>query len=461
MFSRRSTMGIFGYVVSAQFGDQGVESRADIRRIFIPDSVQAVVASGFELPGDKGAGALYIRGTADGLMSLKDARGNWWNLCAGSEVWAGWFGVLGKGDDTVAMQRAIDHIAAQPQGGTVRISAGTYKIRQQRGLVELANRQPENEIEHSDRVDRQAYCLHLPNNVALIGEFGVVFKGAYVFGDAGLKQLVCITFHQSPLVENIRIDNITFSDYFVAVGIFVPYTTVLCCFERLTFLNCAIGLYSRGLERCCFERTIGQGTGALVVVGGHWSRGAGDYNEGGGFSDKTDFGTIHNIYQRPFGEAEREIDEYFDTYFFKSKTPKLGKNDTGSDISNNPRFPYRGICGRAVYLMARYGRPNNANRFGLVSHSYAPRAAVWIDVAVACVGQLVYLEGCGYRDNVKRLDPIGVTGIDPYLGAGVRVPAFVRGIACTIDAQFVFAHALNPGNTNFEATFWCDLEVKD
>ncbi|QRG05893.1 hypothetical protein EZH22_23155 [Xanthobacter dioxanivorans] len=169
-----------------------------------------------------------------------------------------------------------------------------------------------------------------------------------------------------------------------------------------------------------------------------------------------------------FGDAERGIDNYFDEYFFKSQNNSsrlVVLNDLGSSIaralpdrSPATHFSYKGICGRSVYIMARHGRPSNANYFRMITHAFAPRAAVWIDHAVACSGEIVYLEGCGYKDNVKRKGPIGVEVTDPYLGDGVRVPAFVRGYTCMLDAQFVFGQRLVTRNELPDRfAFWCDL----
>ena len=72
----------------------------------------------------------------------------------------------------------------------------------------------------------------------------------------------------------------------------------------------------------------------------------------------------------------------------------------------------------------------------------------------------MYLESCGYRDNMNRIDPIGESFADPYLGPGVRVPAFVRGIKCIIEAQFVFGQALNPGNEFPDNASACNLLVQ-
>ena len=436
-----------------------IPDRTTLQSVCVERGVVAIILGGFSELGDNGAGAIYIRGSSSGPMPIGDADGNWWNLSAPNEVWAGWFGMLGREDDTLAMQKAIDYVASQPAGGTVRIARGRYQIAHASKSALIGN-----EI-IGDRLNKQfefqSYCLRLPSRVAIVAERGTEFEGSYKFGSATQGDVVCFCSVDEPVVQNISIENVTFISYFIGIAIFRPSTVVLSSFIGNRFVNCAIGFYSRGLERCRFDWTIGQGTGALIVIGGHWSTFDDKYDEGGGFSDKTTFGTIHNIYARVFGQDEASIDQYFDEIIFRTQGGTLQAKKEGDYVPISNRFPYRGICGRAVYIMARHARPNNANTFALLTHAYAPRPALWIDAAIACVGQLVYLEGCGYRDNVRRIDPIGVTCIDPYLGAGVRVPAFVKGLACTIDAQFVVGRALNPNNTLKNNAFGCDLEIAE
>ena len=166
---------------------------------------------------------------------------------------------------------------------------------------------------------RQAYCLRLPDNIALFGEGIVCFKGNYVYGNASHEELVCIVGHNEDIVTNISVTNITFEFYFFGVGVFKAATVVLSNFVNMRFVNCAIGLYARGLERCSFVGTTAHATGAVIVVGGQWATKDDIYSEAGGFGDKVDFGTIHNIYGRVFGRNEENIDRYFDKFFFKTE----------------------------------------------------------------------------------------------------------------------------------------------
>ncbi|MDA9479225.1 hypothetical protein XI03_33010 [Bradyrhizobium sp. CCBAU 65884] len=246
-------------------------------------------------------------------------------------------------------------------------------------------------------------------------------------------------------MQDIGIEQITFRNYFFAFA--APATNLLFAkFTSLRFEDCAIGIYSRGFERCYLDALSAQGTGCVVAIGGQWCSRSDEYNEGGGFSDKTYFGVIHNIYQRVMGEAEAAIDQYFDRVFYKTQneTMRLGPPARGRSIVRS--FRYLGLCGRAVYLMSRYGRPNNANTFRLISHAYAHRAALWIEAAIACTAEVIYLERCGYQDNVRRTGPIGVSFVDPFLGPKVRIPAFVKGANCQIDAQQVVCDKLAIGN---------------
>ncbi|EIG58453.1 hypothetical protein [Bradyrhizobium sp. WSM1253] len=423
----------------------GVVTRSSFAEFQPADSVQAIILSGFNQPGDRGRGALYARGDATGLLPIKDRSGSWWNLNANTgEVWAGWFGALGLADDTAALQLAIDHVYRQG-GGTVRISAGEYTVASVSGYAEIAAHDDGQLVGfpaiEPEVVQSQAFAVRVPGGVRIVGEFGTYFKGSYTFGNASRDELICFAIDGSGFVQSVAIENITFRNYFMAIGS-PKANLVMAKFENLRFENCALGLYVRQLERCYVDRVTAQGTGCVVAVGGQWCSREDVYQEGGGFCDKTYFGTIHNIYQRVMGTAEAAIDDYFDRSFYKTRNERirLGPPTYARSIARN--FKYRGLCGRAVYIMARHGRPSNANTFRLISHAYAPRAALWIDAALACTGDVVYLENCGYQDNVNRKGGIGEVFVDTYLGDRVRVPAFVKGVNCKIDAQKVFCERL-------------------
>ena len=98
-------------------------TRADIAARTIP--INAFFVTGETAPGDQGAGALYIRGTAGGLRPIQDAAGTWWNLTLPDGfARPEWFGA--KADGTTNCYAAIKEALAACS--VVRFSAGTYII---------------------------------------------------------------------------------------------------------------------------------------------------------------------------------------------------------------------------------------------------------------------------------------------------------------------------------------------
>lgn len=426
----------------------GTLTRADFARASLPSEFDAVVLAGFDVPGDHGAGALYVRGSSEGLMAVQARDGSWWNLQPGPAIWAGWFGMLGNGaDETQALQMAIDYASKLKRNVTIHIASGRYKLGLTLGRVDVDvsdnGTHPSVAPIAPEATTYQARCLSLPKGVSLIGDGEVIFEGSYEYGAVGGDQPICIAYEGDGELRESHIHNIKFEKYFVAIGAFRKNALSNTRFMDIHFGSCAIGFYGRNLERCYFDRITARGTGCVFVVGGMWSTRRDIWSEAGGFADKCYFGTVDNIYGRLMGESENRIDKYFDDVFFKTRNNDERAGPQEAALSIVRRFPYRGICGRSVYIMARYSRPSNANVFVLVSHAYAPRAAVWIDNPIACSGSVVYLEGCGFRDGKSRSGEIGVDFSDPYLGDGVKIPAFVKGYEPIIVAQFVSADRLS------------------
>lgn len=427
-------------------------TRAAFANIDLPHALSSIYTSGFSAPEDRGSGALYIKSRGKGLLGIQDKQGNWWNLSIGAEIWAGWFGALGLGDDTKGVQAAIDYAASRPDGGVVHIAAGTYRIAETSGKAEIGAHddgtlpQGAGGSLDPEPVEFQAYCLRLPPKVKLIGESGTKFIGNYVYGRASENEKICIALTDDHFHEWSAIDGISFEKYFIAIASLKSWAVTLGRYTNLRFSDCAIGFYAASLERCYFDLIESYRTGCAVVVGGQWFTRRDNYFDQSGYADKTFFGVFHNIYQRVMGADEQTIDSYFDEKFYKTANTdsRLGPPKNKSSVVRTSR--YLGICGRVIYIMTRYARPSNANIFRLISHAYAPRAAIWIDHSSACAADVVYLEGCGYRDSQHRIGAIGEAFTDPYLGPGVRPPAFVKGVSCRIDAQFVHAEALSLGN---------------
>lgn len=99
-------------------------ARAAIPSVAIP--LSAFTVNGYAAAGDGGQDATYIRGTSGGLMAIQDKAGTWWNLfLGGAIVRPGWFGAVGSGNVTAALQ-ACD-VAATAAGLPYSLH-GTYSV---------------------------------------------------------------------------------------------------------------------------------------------------------------------------------------------------------------------------------------------------------------------------------------------------------------------------------------------
>lgn len=94
---------------------------------------------GHTTPGDGGSGTFVLDRAAksesdDDGICIACANGGVWRRVFSGPVDLRWFGAIGDGDDAHAevnmraIQRAIDHCAAQPTGGTVLIPPGDFRI---------------------------------------------------------------------------------------------------------------------------------------------------------------------------------------------------------------------------------------------------------------------------------------------------------------------------------------------
>jgi hypothetical protein len=347
------------------------------------------------------------------------------------------FGAVGNGvtEDTDAIQAAINYMYSLG-GGTVKFPAGTYKVTATKGTTIIGAYDDGTHATGNIAAETpsyQAYSLKLKNGVSLVGEGGVSIVGAYSYGGASLSLPICINLDDGYL--NVAIDNITFLYHFIAIGGISAVTQITSRFTNLTLAGCAFGFHARGLERCYFDNVYGQGTGSLISVGGYWCSRTDTYQEGGGFADKNYFGYIWNVYNRVMGANEAAIDTYFNTYFFKTANNSTRLVPAGGQAT---LFPYKGVCGTALLVMARYSRSSNSNTVANLSHGFAPRAAVDFEYSFGNSGGSIYLEGNGYQDNASKTNQIGVGFTDPYLGAGVKIQAFIGGVPnARVEAQFV------------------------
>lgn len=93
-------------------------TRAQIATTKIP--LNSFAVSGHTTAGDKGTGAVYVRGSSSGTDAIQDLNGTWWNLALPGYAERGWFGASGSAN-TAASIAAMEAAG----GGVLHFGAGT------------------------------------------------------------------------------------------------------------------------------------------------------------------------------------------------------------------------------------------------------------------------------------------------------------------------------------------------
>jgi len=365
-----------------------------------------------------------------------------------------WFGAKGDGitDDTEAIRKAINWIKAKG-GGKVFFPLGTYYVTKQAGMEPIAAHDDgtvaagHGTAMTPEPIFAQSYCIAIPSGVQLLGEgkSRSTIKSNYVYGNASLSEK--IIFLATELYD-YGIEGIGFKDCFMPFGA-INTTIATSNFLDIQFTNCAFGIYARVLEQCTFRDIVSLATASPLLFGGQWHSRNDNYNELGGFVDKTTFANIRNNFDRILGTAEANIDKYFDKYFFKSvnNTTRLSTPIQAGTVVATSAQAYKGVCGFTILSYSRYLRQQNSNIFHLISHANSVRPAINFVNGTTCRMDIVYFENVGYHDNMGRTDGVGVGWTDPYLGTGVRIPALITGFDNTsyvsgVQAQFVFSGSI-------------------
>lgn len=374
------------------------------------------------------------------------------------------FGAVGDGvtDDTVAIQAAINAVSTAG-GGTVRIPAGSYKLSSQ------ATTLIKNGLDGGETGDTQAYCLSIPSaNIRLVGD-GVESEllGAWTYSasdtvldPADLKTepfAVMIRPNSvdtaGDVVSKLAFENLSFNQFSFAIGN-LNTNVVQSQFTNLYFATTGVGIYNRHQERNAYNGIHSISAMALVVAGGMCAVGADGIDpttkiDEGGLTDKCTFNNLNISCMTGVGSggSYRQFDEWFDTYCTRWSLVPQSSKDTNEV---NARYPFQGLCGRSLYIMSRYSRPNNSCWIGQISGAKLLRACVQVETANVWNNDgVVYAETIGYT-NVPDRDqgPVGDVYEDPYLPrvrTGQSSPQYypadsrtlfaVKGVGAVIDLQ--------------------------
>lgn len=152
--------------------------------------------------------------------------------------------------------------------------------------------------------------------------------------------------------------------------------------DDLYILNCGISGIVQGQERCISGKIIIAGCYSGDVIGGHWTQRNNSQNAANippypatdvqllGWADASPVDNyIASQHSVAWGERHVSIDNFFDTYFFKSANSRTTANggrlsNTSDNIGVIPQW--HGIAGRARTVLSRYGRQiNNMDIFNL------------------------------------------------------------------------------------------------
>ncbi|WP_279025141.1 hypothetical protein [Gibbsiella quercinecans] len=240
-------------------------------------------------------------------------------------------------------------------------------------------------------------------------------------------------------------------------------------YEELRFINCGIPGIKQGIERCSEGRMSYVGCLTGDVIGGWWttrnstSMDASDLPpypaKGVNAIGWTDFNyteeLIYAQFSAAFGHRHVLLDEFFDSYFFKSKNSDRSSHGgrlSDLDASHPAVMPnYYGIVGRARTVISRYGRPISSFIIDRMKTLGCHRTPIFYQApkTYGCIINGAYVERSGLVNNANKSVKNNLFGIDVddrYRGPGYGI-GFTVGHGTSL-GELVLSSGNQPARTH-------------
>lgn len=292
----------------------------------------------------------------------------------------------------------------------------------------------------AETVYTMPYCVNIPNGISFTAAEGqaVDITGPWLVGSSNVdvNQLIGLlqasgNKYKGTVTSRINIKMTGFMIGRVVEG------TLVNAEDSVSYWSCGIPETIEGIERAHYNYVNLNNCIAGIVHGGWWTMRArtqtwaympgsyGGYPNNytyngatGGTTDVfplgwTDFCKmdwfIGEQYRANYATRALLIDQFFNTYFYKNANSALtsaggrASNTTAGTTAVFP--PYRGIAGRMLNVLSRYGRPGSGYQIDFAKTFYQHRTPFYTSEGIGSVGY--------YIDNIIA-EGIGCT--DPNLG---------------------------------------------
>lgn len=280
------------------------------------------------------------------------------------------------------------------------------------------------------------YCVNIPGGISFSSSEGqaVEITGPWLVGssDINTNQLIGILQTSNNKYKGTVSSRINIKMTGFMIGRVVEGTLVNGE-DSVSYWSCGIGETIQGVERLHYNYVNTNNCIAGIVHGGWWVMRArsqswqympgsfgnypNNYTYGGvtgGTTDVfplgwTDFCKmdwfIGEQYRAPYKDRALLIDQFFNTYFYKDGNSALtsaggrASNTTAGTAAVFP--PYRGIAGRMLNVLSRYGRPGSGYQIDFAKTFYQHRTPFYTSEGVSSVGYYIsnlVAEGIGCAD---------------------------------------------------------------